>query len=126
MFGVSPGVTDELLLACEEEELPLLPGVATISEAMRLMTRDYEIAKFFPAEASGGVSALKAFSGPLPQFSFCPTGGISPLNASAYLALDNVICVGGSWVAAKSLIEDADWDQIEKLAKEALLLGRQQ
>ncbi len=122
-FGVSPGVTEALLDACEEAELPLLGGVATVTEAMRLLERGYDVAKFFPAEANGGAAALKAFAGPLPQFSFCPTGGVTPGNAASYLALPNVLCVGGSWVADKKLVQAGRWDAIEALAREAAGLG---
>lgn len=122
-FGVSPGVTDALLDACEEAELPLLGGVATVTEAMRLLERGYDVAKFFPAEASGGASALKAFAGPLSQIAFCPTGGITPVNALSYLALPNVLCVGGSWVADRKLVEAGRWEAIEALAREASGLG---
>ena len=105
-FGVSPGVTDALVAACEAEELPLLGGIATVGEAMRMLERGYEVAKFFPAEANGGAPALKSFAGPLPQMSFCPTGGVTPKNAPDYLKLPNVLCVGGSWVAEASLLRD--------------------
>ncbi len=118
-FGVSPGSTEELLAACEDEDLPLLPGAATASEAMQLLTRGYDMLKFFPAEAFGGASALKAIGAPLPQISFCPTGGISLENAESYLSLDNVLCVGGSWIAPKDLVAGADWGAIEALAKRA-------
>ena len=118
-FGVSPGATDELLDACEDEELPLLPGAATASEAMRLLARGYDMMKFFPAEASGGAPALKAIGAPLPQIAFCPTGGVSPKNVRDYLSLPNVICVGGSWVAPKEAAENGDWTRIETLAREA-------
>ena len=105
LFGVSPGITDELVAACEAEELPLLGGIATVSEAMRMLARGYSVCKFFPAEANGGAPALKSFAGPLPQMSFCPTGGVTPKNAPDYLALPNVLCVGGSWVCDPSLPE---------------------
>lgn len=118
-FGVSPGATDELLAACEDAGLPLLPGAATASEAMRLLSRGYDMLKFFPAEASGGAPALKAIGAPLPQISFCPTGGVSPTNALSYLSLPNVICVGGSWVAPADLVENQDWTGIETLARAA-------
>ena len=118
-FGVSPGVTETLAAACEAEGLPLLGGVATVTEAMRLLERGYDAAKFFPAEANGGVPALKAFAGPLPQIAFCPTGGVSPANAAAYLALPNVLCVGGSWVADPKLVRAGRWDEIEALARAA-------
>ncbi|GAA6190583.1 keto-deoxy-phosphogluconate aldolase [Phaeobacter gallaeciensis] len=123
-FGVSPGATDELLAACEAENLPLLPGAATASEAMRLLARGYDMLKFFPAEASGGAPALKAIGAPLPQISFCPTGGVSPSNAGSYLALANVLCAGGSWVAPKDLIIAGDWAGIEALARDAAQLRK--
>ena len=119
LFGVSPGATDALLTACEEADLPLLPGAATATEAMRLLERGYTMQKFFPAEAAGGASALKGIGGPLPQVKFCPTGGVSIKNAPQYLALSNTICVGGSWVAPKEMVLDKDWAGIEALAREA-------
>lgn len=122
-FGVSPGATDELLAACEAEDLPLLPGAATATEAMRLLARGYDMLKFFPAEASGGAPALKAIGAPLPQISFCPTGGVSPNNVETYLNLPNVICAGGSWVAPSDLLEAGRWDDIENLARVASRLG---
>lgn len=118
-FGVSPGATDALLLACAEAELPLLPGAATATEAMNLLERGYDVMKFFPAEASGGVPALKAIGAPLPQISFCPTGGVNPGNALSYLSLPNVICAGGSWVAPADLVAAQDWDAITALARTA-------
>lgn len=123
-FGVSPGATDRLLEACEAEGLPLLPGAATATEAMRLFERGYDMMKFFPAEASGGAPALKAIGAPLPQISFCPTGGVSPGNAGDYLGLANVVCVGGSWVAPQDAVESGDWSRIESLAREAAGLAR--
>ena len=123
-FAVSPGATDRLLDACEAVDLPLLPGAATASEAMALLERGYDMLKFFPAEASGGAPALKGIGAPLPQISFCPTGGVSPLNAGTYLGLDNVVCVGGSWVVPTDLVGAGDWDGITALAQEAALLGQ--
>lgn len=122
-FGVSPGATDALLAACEEHGMPLLAGAASASEAMRLLERGYDMLKFFPAEASGGASALKAIGAPLPQVSFCPTGGVNASNAANYLSLANVPCIGGSWVAPKDLIDQRDWAGIEALAREAAKLG---
>lgn len=119
LFGVSPGLTDSLLKACEDEELPLLAGTATVSEAMRLLERGYSVAKFFPAEANGGAPALKSYAGPLPQMNYCPTGGITVKSAPTYLALPNVLCVGGSWVCEASLLVDGRWDEVERLAREA-------
>jgi len=121
-FAVSPGATDALVDAAERTGLPLLPGVATASEVMYLLERGYTVQKFFPAEAAGGVAALKGFYGPLPQVSFCPTGGISPANVGAYLSLPNVVCVGGSWVAPADAIASANWQSIEKLARESAAL----
>jgi 2-dehydro-3-deoxyphosphogluconate aldolase / (4S)-4-hydroxy-2-oxoglutarate aldolase len=123
-FGVSPGVTESLLAACEAEDLPLLGGIATVGEAMRMLERGYEVCKFFPAEANGGAPALKAFAGPLPQVSFCPTGGVTPRNAADYLKLPNVLCVGGSWVAEPSLLNEGRWDEVRRLASEASQLER--
>lgn len=121
-FGVSPGATEDLLAACEAEDLPLLPGAATASEAMRLLARGYDMLKFFPAEASGGAPALKAIGAPLPQVTFCPTGGITTDNAASYLKLANVVCAGGSWVAPADLVRAQDWDGIETLARAAARL----
>ncbi|AUQ65512.1 bifunctional 4-hydroxy-2-oxoglutarate aldolase/2-dehydro-3-deoxy-phosphogluconate aldolase [Phaeobacter inhibens] len=123
-FGVSPGATDTLLDAAEAAGLPMLPGAATASEAMRLLDRGYDMLKFFPAEASGGAPALKAIGAPLPQISFCPTGGVSPDNADSYLSLSNVVCAGGSWVAPTKLVEAGDWDGIRDLARAASQLAR--
>ncbi|ALI56231.1 bifunctional 4-hydroxy-2-oxoglutarate aldolase/2-dehydro-3-deoxy-phosphogluconate aldolase [Celeribacter marinus] len=123
-FGVSPGVTDRLLDACEAQDLPLLAGTSTASDVMKLLERGYTVAKFFPAEANGGAPALKAIGGPLPQMKFCPTGGISLKNANDYLSLSNTLCVGGSWVAPNDLVVKGDWKAIEELAREAASLSR--
>ena len=123
-FGVSPGATDRLLDACEEYDLPMLAGAATCSEVMALMERGYTVQKFFPAESNGGASALASIGAPLPQVSFCPTGGITLAKAPEYLKLKNVLCVGGSWVAPKALMQAGDWAGIEKLAAEAAALPR--
>ena len=122
-FGVSPGATDALLEACEANDLPLLPGAATATEAMRLLERGYTVQKFFPAEANGGVPALKAIGAPIPQVSFCPTGGVNLGNAPSYLGLSNTLCVGGSWVAPADLVNAGDWAGITALAREAAALG---
>jgi len=124
VFGVSPGATPALLEAAEAEGIPLLPGAATASEAMALMERGYRLLKFFPAEPAGGAAALAALGGPLPQLGFCPTGGIGPGNAAAYLRLPNVRCVGGSWVAPRAMVAAGDWDGIARLAAEAAALPR--
>ncbi len=122
-FGVSPGATDELLQACEDADLPLLPGAATASEVMRLLQRGYNMQKFFPAGASGGAPAIKALGGPFPRVSFCPTGGVTSKNAGDYLQLNNVTCVGGSWVAPKNLVAAQDWDAISSLARDAISMA---
>jgi 2-dehydro-3-deoxyphosphogluconate aldolase / (4S)-4-hydroxy-2-oxoglutarate aldolase len=123
-FGVSPGATDILLQAAEDLDLPMLPGAATASEAMRLLERGYDMLKFFPAEASGGAPALKSLASPLPQIRFCPTGGVSTANAESYLSLPNVVCAGGSWVAPDALVRKGDWAAITELARAASQLGR--
>ena len=123
-FGVSPGATDALVAACEEEGLPLIAGAVTASETMRMLERGYDFLKFFPAGTSGGAPAIKALGGPLPQVSFCPTGGVTPANAGEYLMLDNVLCAGGSWVAPQKLMDEGRWDEIEMLAREAASLPR--
>jgi len=121
-FGVSPGATPALLRACADEDLPLLPGAATATEAMKLLEYGFDMLKFFPAEAAGGAPALKSIGGPLPQITFCPTGGVNPQNAPSYLALENVLCAGGSWVAPQKMVAAEDWAGIEALAKAAAAL----
>lgn len=118
-FAVSPGATDGLLEACADLDLPLLPGAATASEAMRLRERGYRVQKFFPAAAIGGPAGLRALSGPLPDLLFCPTGGIDHDSAPGYLALPNVACVGGSWVTPRKLVENREWAAITALARQA-------
>ncbi|MBB2740469.1 UNVERIFIED_ORG: 2-dehydro-3-deoxyphosphogluconate aldolase/(4S)-4-hydroxy-2-oxoglutarate aldolase [Microbispora rosea subsp. rosea] len=121
-FLVSPGTTPGLLAAMLAAGVPFLPGVATATEAMTLAERGVRELKFFPAEPAGGVAYLKSLSGPLPDVRFCPTGGITPSNAPAYLALPNVGCVGGSWLTPRSLVTAGDFARIEKLASEAAAL----
>jgi 2-dehydro-3-deoxyphosphogluconate aldolase/(4S)-4-hydroxy-2-oxoglutarate aldolase len=123
-FAVSPGSSPSLLDAAAASDVPLLPGAATASEAMLLLEQGYHLQKFFPAEPAGGVSYLSALSSPLPQIRFCPTGGITPGNASAYLALPNVITIGGSWMAPKKLLAAKDWAAVEVLSREAAQLRR--
>ncbi|KTF18478.1 bifunctional 4-hydroxy-2-oxoglutarate aldolase/2-dehydro-3-deoxy-phosphogluconate aldolase [Pseudoalteromonas sp. H105] len=118
-FMVSPGVNDELLALAKETDIPFLPGAATPSEVMKLANHGFKFLKFFPAEAAGGTAMLKSIGGPLPQVTFCPTGGISLATAPNYLALSNVICVGGTWMLDKKLIENKDWQAIETLARQA-------
>ena len=118
-FMVSPGVNDELLALAKETDIPFLPGAATPSEVMNLASHGFKFLKFFPAEAAGGAPMLKSIGGPLPQVKFCPTGGISLATAPKYLALNNVVCVGGTWMLDKELIANKDWQAIEALAKQA-------
>lgn len=122
-FGVSPGATDRLIAACEDQGLPLLPGAATASEIMALLERGYTVQKFFPAEQAGGAAYLKSIGSPIPQVSFCPTGGISLKLAPDYLSLKNILCVGGSWVAPKEAMARGDWAEITRLAREAAALN---
>ena len=118
-FAVSPGATPKLLDALEQSGMAPLPGIATVSEAMALIERGYRYAKFFPAEQSGGAPFLKAIASPLPQLTFCPTGGINPENARTYLSLPNIVCVGGSWMVKPDLIGAKNWTAIEELARAA-------
>ena len=115
-FGVSPGLSTRVLDAAEEVGLPMLPGVATPSEAMAAADRGLSVLKFFPAEANGGAPVLKAWASPLKGLVFCPTGGVSKANAGDYLGLENVVCVGGSWVAPGKLLAAGDWAGITALA----------
>ncbi len=121
-YLVTPGTPDELAAALAASTLPAIPGCATVTEAMALAARGFNILKFFPAEASGGVAWLKAVAAPLPGLRFCPTGGIDAANASAYLALRNVVSVGGSWVAPKDLIARGDFAGVTALARAAAAL----
>lgn len=123
-FGVSPGLGRRVLEAAEDRGLPLMPGVATPSEAMAAAERGLEVLKFFPAEANGGAAALRAWAGPLAGLRFCPTGGVTPTNAGGYLDLANVACVGGSWLTPKSAVEARDWETVSRLAREATGLRR--
>lgn len=118
-FFVSPGLTPALGAALLESGVPALPGIATASEAMQAREVGFKALKFFPAEQSGGIAFLKALSGPLPDIRFCPTGGISAELAEAYLALPNVGCVGGSWVATAGQLEAGDWNGITQNARRA-------
>ncbi len=122
-FLVSPGATPRLVADAEASGVPLLPGVATASEAMAMLELGYTRLKFFPAELVGGAGHLRALASPLPKLRFCPTGGIDRANAPTYLALTNVACVGGSWVAPSDAIKGRNWSRIESLAREAALLA---
>jgi 2-dehydro-3-deoxyphosphogluconate aldolase/(4S)-4-hydroxy-2-oxoglutarate aldolase len=118
-FLVSPGAPPRLLDAADDIAVPLLPGIGTPTEAMAAAERGYSFLKFFPAEALGGAPVLKAFASPLPDISFCPTGGIDYERAKTYLALPNVICVGGSWVLPHDAIAEGDFVRVGELAREA-------
>lgn len=123
-FAVSPGYTHTLGQYCRQTGLALLPGVSTASEVLMAMEDGYSELKFFPAVQSGGVAMLKALSGPFGNIKFCPTGGITPQNARDFLALKNVICVGGSWLAPSDAMDAGDFSRITQLAREAVGLNR--
>ena len=120
LFAISPGMTSDLLDAGNEGSIALIPGISSISELMKGLDQGYTHFKFFPAEASGGIKALKAIGGPFPDVTFCPTGGISPANYLDYLALPNVRCAGGSWLVPDGAMENGEWDKITELAKQAV------
>jgi 2-dehydro-3-deoxyphosphogluconate aldolase/(4S)-4-hydroxy-2-oxoglutarate aldolase len=122
-FIVSPGTGVSLLDAAAASDVPLLPGAATATEVMQLRDRGYSVLKFFPAEQAGGASYLGALASPLSGIVFCPTGGVSLKNAKDYLSLPNVVCVGGSWVAPKAMVQAGDWAGITRLAAEAAALA---
>lgn len=121
-FAVSPGYTSALGRACQELQLPLLPGVATSGEIMAAQADGFNELKFFPAVQAGGAAMLKAWQGPFGDVRFCPTGGISPGNAREFLSLNNVVCVGGSWLVPVEAMEQGDWRRITALAREAVAL----
>ncbi len=118
-FAISPGATGALLEAGLNAPLPYLPAIATASELMAGLTHGYHCFKFFPAGPAGGTAALKSFAGPFPQARFCPTGGITPATVGSYLALPNVLCVGGSWLSPAQALAARDWKRIEALAADA-------
>lgn len=119
-FAISPGLTEELLAAAVQGNIPLIPGISTVSELMLGMNYGLKEFKFFPAEANGGVKALKAITGPFSQVKFCPTGGISLANYRDYLALDNVLCIGGSWLVPEDALNSGDYKKITQLAQDAI------
>ncbi len=118
-FAVSPGYTPELLATAKDIDMHYLPGVATISEIMTVRDQGYRFMKFFPAQLNGGVAALQAFSGPIQDVKFCPTGGISPQNLQDYLQCPNVVCAGGSWLVSETDQKNRDWKKVEEKALEA-------
>ena len=119
-FAISPGLTKDLLQAGNEGDIALIPGISSISELMDGIDYGYDHFKFFPAEASGGVNAIKSIGGPFADIRFCPTGGININNINKYLALPNVACCGGSWLVSDEIIAQKNWKQITELAKQAL------
>ena len=119
-FAISPGMTKDLLQAGNESEIALIPGICSISELMDAADFGYDHLKFFPAEASGGINAIKSIGGPFPDIKFCPTGGINMSNVRDYLALSNVSCCGGSWLVPSDVVASKNWSQITKIALEAL------
>jgi len=118
-FGVTPGLTPELAAAARGARFPLLPGVMTPTEVIAARNAGFNILKFFPAQQAGGISMLQALVAPFPDVLFCPTGGITPATAADYLALPNVVCIGGSWLAPSDMISAGDWAGIQQLAREA-------
>src|SRR5580658_5744064 len=123
-FAVTPGLTPQLAEAAAGVSFPLLPGIATSSEILQSLGLGYDTLKFFPAQQAGGVSMLQAFAGPFAEVAFCPTGGITRDSAASFLKLSNVLCVGGSWIAPRALVEAGDWAGIETLARDAADLPR--
>ncbi len=123
-FGVSPGLTAEIASAARDAGFPLLPGIMTPSELIAGLGWGFTTFKLFPAQQAGGIGMLKALHGPFPDIVFCPTGGISRATAPEFLALPNVACVGGSWVAPSDRIRAGDWDAIEMLARDATSLKK--
>ncbi|WQX24505.1 bifunctional 4-hydroxy-2-oxoglutarate aldolase/2-dehydro-3-deoxy-phosphogluconate aldolase [Helicobacter pylori] len=121
-FLISPGLTIKLLEHAKKKNMPLIPGVSSSSEVMQALELGYSALKFFPAEYCGGVKLLNAFNGPFKGVKFCPTGGISTDNMRSYLNLENVLCVGGSWLTPKNLIQNKEWDKITEICKRALAL----
>lgn len=119
-FLISPGLTIKLLEHAKKKNMPLIPGVSSSSEVMQALELGYNALKFFPAEYCGGVKLLNAFNGPFKGVKFCPTGGISADNMRSYLNLENVLCVGGSWLTPKDLIQNKEWDKITEICKRAL------
>ncbi|GHR26999.1 bifunctional 4-hydroxy-2-oxoglutarate aldolase/2-dehydro-3-deoxy-phosphogluconate aldolase [Helicobacter pylori] len=121
-FLISPGLTIKLLEHAKKKDIPLIPGVSSSSEVMQALELGYSALKFFPAEYCGGVKLLNAFNGPFKGVKFCPTGGISADNMHSYLNLENVLCVGGSWLTPKHLIQNKEWDKITEICKRSLAL----
>jgi 2-dehydro-3-deoxyphosphogluconate aldolase/(4S)-4-hydroxy-2-oxoglutarate aldolase len=119
-FGISPGATPELLEAAAASALPFAPGIATASELMAALAHGFDLVKFFPAEQSGGINALRALAGPFPQAKFCPTGGIGEANAAAWLSEPNVVAVGGSWLCPTAEIRSGNWSGITAICERSM------
>ena len=120
VFAISPGLTANLLAAAQKSSIALIPGISSLSELMLGMEYGLDHFKFFPAENAGGIPMLKAIAGPIPQATFCPTGGISLKNYNEYLSLPNVACCGGSWLAPADVVKNKDWAKVTQLAQEAI------
>jgi 2-dehydro-3-deoxyphosphogluconate aldolase/(4S)-4-hydroxy-2-oxoglutarate aldolase len=120
VFGVSPGVTPDLLEAAELSGLPFVPGIATASELMQALSHRTGLFKFFPAEQSGGIKALRALAGPFPDARFCPTGGINEANAAEWLAEPNVVAVGGSWLCPAADVRSGNWAGITAICERTM------
>jgi 2-dehydro-3-deoxyphosphogluconate aldolase / (4S)-4-hydroxy-2-oxoglutarate aldolase len=123
-FGVTPGLTPDLAAAARGARFPLLPGVMTPTELIAARTAGFTVLKLFPAQQAGGIGMLQAMAGPFPDVQFCPTGGITRATAPDFLALPNVVCVGGSWVAPRAMLEAGDWAGVEALARDAAALRK--
>jgi len=121
-FGVTPGLTAELVAAAAKSAFPLLPGIMTPTELIAARAAGFGACKLFPAQQAGGIGMLKALGGPFPDHVFCPTGGVTRANAVEYLALPNVLCVGGSWITPAAAMATGDWATVESLAREAAAL----
>ena len=119
-FAISPGLTKDLLKAGKAGDIALIPGISSISELMDGIDLGYDHLKFFPAEASGGVKAIKSIGGPFPDVRFCPTGGINIDNINDYLALPNVACCGGSWLVTDKIVKQKNWSAITTLCEQTL------
>ena len=119
-FGISPGITPDLLKAAAASRLPFAPGIATASELMQALAHGFDLVKFFPAEQSGGIKALRALAGPFPDMRFCPTGGIGEANAASWLSEPNVVAVGGSWLCPASDVRSGNWAGITAICERSM------
>ena len=122
-FAVTPGLSPALIEAAPAAGMPVLPGVMTPSELITAVEAGFDLLKLFPAQVAGGVAMLKSLAGPFAEVGFCPTGGVTPSNMTDFLAQPNVLCVGGSWLAPDSLLQNGDWGGIKELAQEAVRIA---